>query len=445
MSTIQETFAERHQRSAELYQRAVKVLPSGVNHDARFLQPFQVYVDRAHGVYKWDVDGNRLLDYVMGHGALLLGHSYPKVADAVAEQATQGTHYGANSPRELEWAERVISLIPSAEEVRFTMSGTESTLLAMRLARAFTGRRRILKFEGHFHGWHDYALIGDRPPFDKLPQGVLETIRDDMVVCPVDLEAVDRALTHDNDVAAMIVEPSGAGWAAVPLPEGFLPGLRDLATKHDVLLIFDEVVTGFRWSPGGVQQLTGILPDLTTLAKIVSGGLPGGAVAGRRDVMQLISFEDREHKIIHQGTFNANPLSAAAGCAALDVVKDPAVQHKADALMSRLRAGMNEILVRLDVPGCAYGESSAFHIALGVECPEARQGDVRRPALADATLKAGPAPKIAQNLEMGLLNHGVHLFRGGGFTSFVSEPEHIAFTLEAFEATIKEMRADGIV
>jgi len=443
--SIQETFAKRHPRSAELHQRAVRAMPSGINHDARFLQPFQVYIDRAQGVYKWDVDGHRILDYVMGHGALLLGHSHHAVADAVAEQASQGTHFGACSPRELEWAERVVELVPSAEEVRFTMSGTEATLLAMRLVRAFTGRRKILKFEGHFHGWHDYALIGDRPPFDQLPRGVLDSIRDGMILAPVDLEAVRAALARDSDVAAIVVEPSGAGWAAVPLPEGFLAGLRLLATEHDLLLIFDEVVSGFRWSPGGIQQLLGVIPDLTTLAKIVSGGLPGGALAGRRDIMQLISFEDRERKIIHQGTFNANPLSAAAGCACLEVVKNPAVQHKADELATELRRGMNDILCRLDVPGCAYGESSVFHIALGVECPEVGQGDVRRPNLPDATLKAGPASKIAQHLEMGLLNHGVHLFRSGGFTSSVSDHEHIALTLEAFEATIKEMRLEALV
>ncbi|MFI5268488.1 MAG: aminotransferase class III-fold pyridoxal phosphate-dependent enzyme, partial [Chloroflexota bacterium] len=241
------------------------------------------------------------------------------------------------------------------------------------------------------------------------------------------------------------VEPSGASWATVPLPEGFLAGLRSLAEEHNVLLIFDEVVSGFRWSPGGIQELAGVTPDLTTLAKIVAGGLPGGAVCGRRDVMQLISFDDRERKIIHQGTFNANPLSAAAGCACLDVVKDPAVQRKADALASQLRRGLNEILCRLSIPGCAYGESSVFHLVLGIECPEAHEGDVRKPDLPAATLKAGPAPAVVQHLEMAMLNHGVHLFRAGGFTSFVSEPEHIAFTLEAFEASLKQMRAEALV
>jgi glutamate-1-semialdehyde 2,1-aminomutase len=441
--TIQQTFAQRHPRSAELHARGVRAMPSGINHDGRFLRPFQVYVDRAHGVYKTDVDGNRLLDYVMGHGALLLGHSYPAVADAVSEQATRGTHFGACSPLELGWAERVVNLVPCAEEVRFTMSGTEATLLAMRLARAFTGRRRILKFEGHFHGWHDYALIGDRPPFDRPPRGVPEGIRDDMVLLPVDLDAVQAALRGEPDIAAIILEPSGASWATVPLPEGFLAGLRSLADEHGVLLIFDEVVSGFRWSPGGIQQLAGVLPDLTTLAKIVSGGLPGGAVCGRRDVMQLISFDDRERKIIHQGTFNANPLSAAAGCACLDVVQDPAVQHKADALAGQLRRGLNEILCRLSVPGCAYGESSAFHLVLGIECAEASRGDVRKPDLPPAVLKAGPS--MAQELEMAMLNHGVHLFRAGGFTSAVSEPEHVAFTLGAFEASLRDLRSEGLL
>lgn len=440
--TIQQTFADRHPRSAALHQRGVRAIPSGVNHDSRFLRPFQVYVERAHGVYKTDVDGNRLLDYVMGHGALLLGHSYPAVADAVAEQATKGSHFGACSPLELSWAERVIELVPCAEEVRFTMSGTEATLLAMRLARAFTGRRRILKFEGHFHGWHDYALIGDRPPFDALPRGVPEGVRDDLLLVPSDLDATEAALNRDGQVAAIIVEPSGASWATVPLPDGFLAGLRSLADDHGALLIFDEVVSGFRWSPGGVQQLTGVTPDLATLAKIVAGGLPGGALCGRRDVMQLISFDERERKIIHQGTFNANPLSAAAGCACLDVVRDPAVQHKADGLAAQLRRGMNEILRRLDIPGCAYGESSVFHLALGT-CPTVDRGDVRDPGLPAATLKAGPA--MAQHLEMAMLNHGVHLFRAGGFTSFVSEPEHVSLTLDAFEASMRELRLEGLL
>ncbi|HEX6513513.1 MAG TPA: aspartate aminotransferase family protein, partial [Chloroflexota bacterium] len=159
----------------------------------------------------------------------------------------------------------------------------------------------------------------------------------------------------------------------------------------------------------------------------------------------LISFEDRGRKVIHQGTFNANPLSAAAGCACLELVKDPAVQRTADELARQIRTGMNEVLTRLDVPGCAYGESSTLHLALGVECPEARQGDVRRPALDDATLKSGPAPRIAQHLEMAMLNHGVHLFRSGGFTSSVAEPEDVAFMLDAFEASLKDLRSEQIV
>lgn len=443
--TIQETFVDRHHRSAELYSRAVQAIPSGVTHDGRFLKPFQVYVNRAQGVYKWDVDGNRLLDYVMGHGALLLGHSHPKVADAVAEQTTKGTHFGASSPLEVDWADKVIELVPSAEEVRFTMSGTEATLLAMRLARAFTGRRKIIKFEGHFHGWHDYALIGDRPPLDQLPNGVPEHIRDDMVLLPTDLDAVRQALVTDFQIAAVIVEPSGASWSAAALPDGFLASLRSVVDGKNVLLIFDEVVSGFRWSPGGIQQLVGVTPDLTTLAKILAGGLPGGAVAGRRDVMDLLSFEDRDRRIIHQGTFNANPLSATAGCACLDVVKDPAIQRKADEYGVELRTGMNEILVRLDVAGCAYGQSSAFHIILGYDCPEARNGDVIAPQLPAMTLKAGPPLKLAQALEMAMLNHGVHLFRTGGFTSAAAEPEHIAATLDAFEAAIKDMRSEALV
>ena len=219
----------------------------------------------------------------------------------------------------MRWAEEVSRLVPSAEQVKFTGSGTESTLLAIRVARPFTSRSTVLKLEGHFHGWHDYLLKGERPPFEAssspgIPPEVLATVA---VVPSDDLGMLEERLTQ-GDVAALILEPSGGSWATIPLIEGYLQAARDLTTKYGVVLIFDEVITGFRWAPGGAQQRYGVTPDLTTMAKIVAGGMPGGAVAGRREIMEMLAFKDEPgwnatKKVRHQGTYNASPLVSAAG------------------------------------------------------------------------------------------------------------------------------------
>ena len=280
MTSITERFYELHPTSRKLYEERSKGLfPDGVTHETRFLAPFPIYATHAQGPRKWDVDGNEYVDYVSGHGALLLGHSHPAVVSAVTEQVSKGTHLGANTELELKWGELVTRLIPSAEKVRFTSSGTEATLMAMRLARAYTGKSKIIKFFDHFHGWHDYAMANGNVSGPGIPAETWES----MIVLPEvnDIAAVEKALDENDDVAAIILEPTGAHMGVSPIHPSFLEELRELTNRREIVLIFDEVVTGFRSSPGGAQARFGITPDMTSLAKILGGGLPGGAVAGK--------------------------------------------------------------------------------------------------------------------------------------------------------------------
>src|SRR5262245_49131273 len=213
-------FEERFAGSQRLFERAKKAIAGGIAHDGRYIKPFPIYVDHADGPYKWDVDGHKLIDYAMGHGALILGHNDPVVTEAMAAQLHRGTHYGAGHETEIRWAEQVQRLIPSAERVRSVCSGTDANRRAMRLARAYTGRHTILKFDGHFHGWSDYLIKGENPPFESasvpgVPDDVLRTVA---VLPSDDLGAVEERLVQ-GDVAAVIVEPSGASWSMIPLPE----------------------------------------------------------------------------------------------------------------------------------------------------------------------------------------------------------------------------------
>jgi glutamate-1-semialdehyde 2,1-aminomutase len=451
-SGIVAEFEERFAGSRRLYDRARASLAGGIAHDGRYIKPFPIYVDHADGPYKWDVDGHKLIDYAMGHGALILGHNDLTVTEAMAAQLHRGTHYGAGHATEVRWAEQVQKLIPSAEKVRFVGSGTEANLLAMRLARAYTGRNSILKFDGHFHGWSDYLVKGEKPPFESpsvpgVPDDVLRTVA---VLPSDDLGAVEERLVQ-GDVAAILVEPSGASWGMIPLPEGFLAGLRELATRHGAVLIFDEVITGFRWSPGGAQARFGITPDMTTLAKIVAGGMPGGAVGGRTEIMEHLEFKDEpgwnaKKKVIHPGTYNANPLAATAGYTCLKRCEDPSIQRHCDEMAARLRAGINTVMEQHGVKGCAWGDSSAFHIIVGEQCSNRTAGDLHAPeGIAPATLKASGKAGLATPLSLGMLLEGVDLFNAGGLLSVTHSADDIDFTVEAFERTMARMREEGLM
>jgi glutamate-1-semialdehyde 2,1-aminomutase len=424
-------YTEARPRSRALFERAGGLLPGGITHESRQFTPFLPYIVRAEGARKWDVDGYEYVDYAMGHGALILGHAHPAIVEAVRRQVGLGTHYGANHEGELEWAERITRLVPGAEMVRFTSSGTEATLLALRVTRAASGKTKLVKFRGHFHGWHDAVVPGLQPPYDEIPPGVTPAVAADTLVLPPDLAVLDETLRHDRDVAAVIVEPTGASFGSVPLSLDFLRGLDELTASHDVFLIVDEVISGFRWSPGGVQQAAGIRGDLTTLAKIVAGGLPGGAVAGRRDLLELISLAGgTRRKLRHPGTFNANPLSAAAGVACLDIVKDPAVQQGCDRTAAGLRREINALFARRGIRGIAYGTSSSFHLAFDARL---RPGDPESiTVLSPEDLKGQRGTPAYSAFALAALMEGVHIFGSGGFTSIKHGDAEIGRTLEAF-------------
>lgn len=444
---IVDEYVRQHPNSARLYEESLRTFPSGVTHDIRFLTPFPIFIDHAEGSRKWDVDGREYVDYVMGHGALFMGHAHPEITAAVVEQAKKGTHYGSNHELELTWGQLVQELIPSAEMVRFTSSGTEATLMAVRLARAYTGRDKVLKFDDHFHGWHD-AVVGSRQAEQESPKssGVPGTVSANTIsVAQGDIDAVSGRLS-EGDIAAVIIEPTGRHWGDLPLRPGFLHELRAVTQQHNAVLIFDEVVTGFRISPGGAQAHYGVTPDLTTLAKIVAGGLPGGAVAGKADIVGMIEFRtdtgwNAEQRVMHPGTFNANPLSSVAGGAMLSLVKTGTHHAHADALIERLVPALNDVLRQRNAPGCAYGLASTFHLSLGTE--------TERPDGVEWTADDPPPPNSGATvmaLKRGMLNRGVDLMGGaGGFTSGVHTQAEIDGTIEAFEATIAEMQGEGII
>lgn len=449
-ATIQSAYEEAFAGSATMHQRARAVIAGGITHDGRYLRPFPPYIVRAQGAHKWDVDGHELIDYAVGHGALIFGHNDPDLTAAIQRQAPEGTHFGAGHEGEIAWAEQIVRLVPSAEQVRFTASGTESTLLAMRIARGYTERTTILKFDGHFHGWQDYALKGEKPPFERttVPGIPKETLGTVAVIPANDLAMLEERLVQ-GDVAGVIVEPSGASWATIPLKEDFLGQVRLLTEKYSAVLIFDEVITGFRWAPGGAQERFGITPDLTTMAKIVAGGMPGGAVAGRTDLMQMVAFRDEpgwnaNRRVPQAGTYNANPLAAAAGVACLVRCADPAVQEHCDGLALQVREGLNEVFERLDVPAFAWGDSSVFHIALGQRATNRSAGDLREPeGVSPEYLKGSGGDALAQTFEIGMLVEGVHLFHSGGFFSTAHTVEDVERTLAATERVATAMRDGG--
>ncbi len=443
---LAERFAAEFPRSRTLHARARGVFPDGVTHELRRLEPFPVYVERAAGGHKWDVDGHRLIDWWSGHGALLLGHCHPAVVAAVQEQAAKATHPGACHEAEIEWGEWVRRLVPSAERVRFTSSGTEATLMALRLARIFTGRPRVLKFAGHFHGWHDAVSPGaDLPHFDPVP-GVTEAVaRDTVLIPPNDPDAVERALTADPGVGCVILEPTGGHWGQVPIRGPFLHALRDLTAHHGRLLIFDEVITGFRVAPGGAQGHYGVTPDLTTLAKILAGGLPGGCLAGRADVLAALEVRPGKPHMRHPGTFNANPLSAAAGIATLKIVADGSPCARANAIAKQLRQRLNALFAERGLPWVAYGEFSGFRLLPDYDGPRPAGDDFVPYGGSFEKLDAPRPPARTRAFRQAMLLHGVDLPGLGGMATSAHTETDVEATVAAVGGAVAMLGEEGIV
>jgi glutamate-1-semialdehyde 2,1-aminomutase len=342
--------------SIENFQKAQELLPGGVDSPVRAFRAVggqPLFIQRGEGPYLYDVDGNRYIDYVLSWGPLILGHAHPEVVSALNQAVALGTSYGAPSPLETELAQLVQSSMPNIEMIRFVNSGTEATMTALRLARAFTKRDKIIKFEGCYHGHADLLLVqaGSGVATLGLPDspGVPPaTVQDTLVARYNDLESISTLFEqYPEEIAAVIIEPVAGNMGVVPPEQGFLEGLRKVTKQYEALLIFDEVMTGYRVHPGGAQTLYGITPDLTTLGKVIGGGLPVGAYGGRREIMALIAPSG---PVYQAGTLSGNPLAMTAGIVTLNILQQPGVWEQMEAAVDELTTGIAEAAGAASVP-----------------------------------------------------------------------------------------------
>ena len=423
-----------------LSQRARQALPGGVSHELRYRDPHPMYIDRAIGAEKWDVEGRRYVDFKMGSASQMLGHCHPVIVEALRKQAERSVFSADCHEAEIKWAEWIKRLYPSAERTRFTASGSEATMLALRLGRAWSGKDHVLRVDGHFHGWHDHALKGAKPGSDRaMSLGVPEVISELIHICAADPKAMESAL-QDARIGTVIIEASGANYGCVPLATETLRALHDVARAAGAVLILDEVITGFRWSPGGRQERDGIMPDLTALAKIATGGLPGGAVCGRAEIMELMNNttmrEGLAPAVSHKGTFNGSPLVAAAACAAMPLLATGEAQEQADAMAVRMRKGMNDVMAKLGITGIAYGDSSIFHLHFGRACLD---------GIAPTDVRGMPRAQVRAYRD-GMLTRGVDMMAyTSGLTSAAHSPDLIDEALGAFGETLSDMVRDGVL
>jgi glutamate-1-semialdehyde 2,1-aminomutase len=354
-------------RSRELHQRAGELMPGGVNSPVRAFRAVggePIFVDRGEGPYLWDVDGQRYIDYIGSWGPLLFGHAHPRIVEAVRTAAARGTSFGATTEAEVQFAERLCERVPGLEMVRLVTSGTEATMAAIRLARAFTGRAKIVKFAGCYHGHADSFLIkaGSGVATLGLPDspGVPTAFAHETLVAEYnDLDYVEELFDANHGaIAAVILEPVAGNMGVVRPAHGFLAGLRELCDEQGALLVFDEVMTGFRLAVGGAQQLLGIRPDLSTFGKIIGGGMPIGAYGGRRDIMEMVAPSG---PVYQAGTLSGNPVAVAAGLAMLDLIRDTRdLYAQLESRSKRLAFGIEEHVRRLGIHACVQRVGSMW-------------------------------------------------------------------------------------
>ncbi|HOO53255.1 MAG TPA: glutamate-1-semialdehyde 2,1-aminomutase [Methanothrix sp.] len=354
--------------SRKLFEVAKRLMPGGVSSPVRAISPYPFYVSRAEGPYLWDVDGNKLIDYCLAYGPMILGHRHPEIMKRVIEQLERGWLYGTPSELEIRLAERIVGHYPSIDMLRFVNTGTEATMAALRIARGYTGRDKIVKVEGGFHGAHDSVLVkaGSGATTLGIPDSLgvpKDTAKNTLQIPYNDLGAIEAALTEfDGEVAAVIMEPVLGNIGPILPEKGYLEGVRRLTRDHGVVLIFDEVITGFRLSLGGAQTFYNVVPDMTTLGKIIGGGFPIGVVGGKRELLEMVAPSGG---IYQAGTFNGSPTSLAAGMATLDVLEKERVLEKLNSRGDELRKALSQIVEDLGLGYSVVGIASIFKIFFG--------------------------------------------------------------------------------
>lgn len=426
-------------RTENLERRIKNAFPDG-RLTAADTRPFQVVMARAQGDRIYDVEGREYLDFHLSSGALTLGHRYPEVAAAIEAQVKAGANFGAMNEAAVDLAERIVAAVPSVEMVKFVVSGTEATLHAIRMARAYTGRDLIVRFEGAYHGHLDMVSLSNKlggltaadrntkpdlhpiPDCDGIPKAIQELA---LVASFNDLPKLTAIFEqYGKNIACVIMEPLQRFIEPEP---GFLAAVRELTNKYGALLVFDEIVTGFRFNLGGAQTHYGVHPDLTVMGKIIGAGYPNGAIGGSREIMQALFGRELKHPVYLAGTFAGHAVAAAGGAATLQVLARPGAYEKLAELGDRARAGLRSAIAANKVPARVYGVGSMFHIAF----TDVLIKNARNNLTEDKALR-----KRAWD---GLLKHGVHITGGRGFVSLQHSTSTVDQLVERFDAALREI------
>ncbi len=448
LNGYREQIRAKSPKSLAAWQQNRTVMPAGVGSLFRLADPFPMVIKRAKGARVWDADDNEYLDYMLGFSVMILGNAPDEVEAAIREALPRGTHYGQCHEHEYAFAKLFCDMVPGVEKVTFCNSGTEATMYALRLARATTGRPLVAKFEGGYHGTHDFLAVSlGRPgptvdlcgPIEDpaaIPEspGFAEGAWKDTIVLPFNHPAAfDKIRRHADRLAAVIIEPVQGAGGTIPVDKEFLTELRRITREIGAFLIFDEIITGFRMAPGGAQEFYGVIPDVSTYGKVAGGGFPFGAVGGTAEAMRLMEYDVEPGSILMAGTFNGNPMVTAAGTAVLRrLSQEPNLYARMDAMGDRFRAEINRFAQEQGYPAIATGVGSMFwmHATPGPvnDVRDARQGD----------------PAASVGLRLLYRKNGLHISSHHGFMSTAHTDEDITELIETHKAAMEELRAQGM-